>query len=249
MTESRSISRIFRQNIGQNTSSPTCCLVVTGNAASKSGMAIRSTNQCGTRPSGVRTSGWEGGATPGPVRLKRIVSGSERLHEGIERFSGLANAVRAPLSAPATALAERLAGSFSSISWPGAKSAAQCHRSGPRQEISRGAAAENVCEAKGVSTFGIFQIRCRFSRFNSCAKPVYSERDYDDAKFCQIENAGIDRGRPPGGPVRLPVAVRLRYSVKIDEAGDAKSGHGPMVPASRISRSSISTFLMSRVSS
>ena len=197
---------------GEKTISPTCLpLIVTGNAASISGMAIRSTNQCGTRPNGVRTSGWTWG-TPVPAGLKRIASDvPSACTKASSVCSGIGRRRQGAVERPGHGSRRTL------------RRLALVHQLAGGEDLQRDAAdqdggnehraeREQQAHAKGkvFPHSGYSNSNAGFSRFNLSLKPVYSERDFDDAKFCQIDHARIDRRRPPGGPVGLPFAVRIR---------------------------------------
>jgi len=122
-TKPTHFSKISAEMSGEKMMSPTLFPpIITGNAARISGMASRSTNQRGTRPSGVCTSTGCGGLLT-PARRNRMASDVPNdVANASSVCSGLADFRSAPFNASATALAERVAGAVSSASCGGTKS-------------------------------------------------------------------------------------------------------------------------------
>src|SRR3954447_20182654 len=118
---------------GENRMSPTCLpSILTGNDAPISGKPRRSTNQCGTGPSGVRTSTGEGIEVSAPVGRNRMVSDvPSDCTKASSVCCGLAEISSALLSASATRFggARRRLVLFHQLDWR-----EQLQRNGPEQQ-------------------------------------------------------------------------------------------------------------------
>ena len=170
------------------------------------------TNQPGTRPSGVRTSSGEGTPISTPAGWYRMSSDVPSDCTNASSVAcGLADVCSAPLSAAATAPAARAAAAFSSSSCVGAKiwsetvpsssAAPNIRPSGSNRRV-RSERLSHIWTIIAPATpdfpFQIPPTAYLISKGNSMMQ--------NSAKSHQ----GPDRRRPSGGPVGLPVVVRIR---------------------------------------
>ena len=158
---------------GEKMISPTLfSSIITGNAAQISGTASRSTNQRGTRPSGVCTStGCRGLLTPS--RRNWMASDVPNDFTNASSVcSGLADIRNPPLSAAATALAEPAPGAVSSTSCVGTKNASETVAT--KSAVTNMMPSGRKSRARNESLVHIWMIltpRCRFSLLPTGASP------------------------------------------------------------------------------
>ena len=154
--ESRSTSRRCRRTCRAQIRClrPALPSIVTGKAAPISGIAMRSNEPVRHRPSGVapRADERRGSA---PARRNRMASDvPSDCTNASSVCLRIAGSRSAPLSAAATALAERVAGSFSSISWSVRKYLERnAAEPAARPRTSGRAAATVAFEEKALPTF------------------------------------------------------------------------------------------------